>query len=360
MNINQITTNNTAFKMKNSQYVYRILRNSKKNTHVTNAGIKSAIPLALVVSPAELMRNQEALKAIGFTYCEVRDDTIDCAAGYNGGYYSVGVPYKANPELFKIGFIKQLLTGNRSLFGGLLNYKDMINDLKRQDIVKKGLMLHTYKLNSDIPEEQKEEAAISISNLSKKDVNPEDLFFFDSEAFYYDKLDKTAYSVDALTKYYGDNNPTFRVCKFDTNKFGNVIGYTTTAMNIFRLEPTDTLYKEQQEPSEPLPPIADMKNNKLFAEAFRFGNSTSFGIRYEDSVKTVLKHLSDIIGQTYLQTEDLQFVKIYDKNKNIIKRICYFDSSTGRSIVYNEEGKYLYQMVYNKDSLGNINACAKY
>ena len=51
--------------------------------------------------------------------------------------------------------------------------------------------------------------------------------------------------------------------------------------------------------------------------------------------------------------------KFYDKEKNIQHRVCYYDSTIGRSFVYNDEGKYMYQMEYNKDDFGKIVACLK-
>ena len=117
-------------------------------------------------------------------------------------------------------------------------------------------------------------------------------------------------------------------------------------------------YIEQQKPSTKLKAIAEPDNNKEFAEAFRFGNSTP-AYKAKMAIPSVLEHLSKMIGKHNLTSENLQIVKFFDKEKNINTRICYYDSSIGNSFVYNSDGKYLYRLEYNKDSEGNITSATR-
>ena len=118
---------------------------------------------------------------------------------------------------------------------------------------------------------------------------------------------------------------------------------------------------EQSEPSIKLPRIVNADNNRDFAEAFRFGNSAiDDNFRVKVGIPKVLEHLSKRVGVKNVTEDKLQIVRFYDKDKEVQTRICYFDPTTGRSLVYYPEGKYMYQMEYNKDGYGNIIACTKF
>ncbi len=303
------------------------------------------------------MQINETLKAQGITYCEATENTLRALAGYNGGFFSLKFNTELSPALIKESFVKAMLKGENLKLGGFLNYKNMVSHLKRQDIIQKGLKLHTYELNNKIIPTQAELAAKTLSKLSKKYIKPKDLFFVDTEAFYYDNLDKTAYSVDVTKKTFIQMKSTFRTCVFDTDESGSAVGYSTTARDIFRSKEVTTAYKEQQNISESLPPIADEVNNKLYAEAFRFGNTEINSLK-KDKVSEVVNILSRKLRKN-LSEEQLQYVKLYDKNKRNISRICYYDSSIGRSFVFSDQGSFLYELEYNKDPFGNIIACSK-
>ena len=359
----QNNQNNIAFRIKRPGYVYKILEDTRE-TNKQNVNKHSALlPISTTTSAIKDLKLEveKTLKKLGITYCEVNNNILNATAGYNGGFYSIKNDYIVEPELLKIYFAQTLINNDTSAFGGLVNYKTMVNQLKRQDIIQKGLQVHTYKMNNKISPEQSYFAAVNISKLTSKYIKPKNLFFIDSEAFYYDELEKTVYSVNALAPTSEKMNKTFRTCKFVTDVNGNAIGYTTKGNDIFKLQETETVYKEQQEASCQLPEIAAPECNKLFAEAFRFGNANNIiSAKIKYSTPLVLKHLYERVGINCPTSEQLQIVKFYDKDKNILKRICYYDSATGRSLVYNDDGKYLYQMEYQKDMFGNITACSKF
>ena len=158
--------------------------------------------------------------------------------------------------------------------------------------------------------------------------------------------------------FYGANNM-IQEFEFVKDGKGNAIGYNRKRYDIFQNKYIEEKYVEQQSPSEKLPKIADSVNNKLFAEAFRFGNSEP-EYKYNKGIPNVLEHLNKRVGITLPKKEDLQFVQFYDNDRNIVLRINYYDPTTGRSLVYNQDGKYMYQMEYNKDDSGNIIACSKF
>lgn len=353
MRINQIQPADFAFRAKRNDYITKkMLEPTIKKAVNNDTFIKSASTLL----PAAAVK--ELLDEFGITYYSVTDETIHSAAGYNGGFFSLKFD-KTNPETIPTIFVQGLLKEGRSAFGGLLNYKEMTEDLKRQDIIQKGLQLHTYEMNPNTSLEMIYYASSKLSNLTKKTIKHDDLFFIGSEAFYYDKLEKTAYSLDVSQKKYEKKNPTLRICKFETDDRGNAVGYTTTAMNLFIRKPTETSYREQLSVSEELPEVADKNNNKLYAEAFRFGNAKNLYMN-KDAISSVLKHLEERVKVSSPSSDMLQFVKLYDKQGNKVKRICYYDPTIGRSLVYDNEGKYLYQMEFNRDAFGNIIACGKY
>ena len=236
----------------------------------------------------------------------------------------------------------------------------MISDLKRQDIIQKGLQIHTYELNTSVSKQEQKLAASDMSKCLKKEIKPKDLFFIDTQAFYYNEYSRTAYRVNLYDANSKNKIGAFvSKCRFEIDKNGNAIGYNAVNWNFYHRRPAEETYKEQFQPSEKLPSVADNKNNKLFAESFRFGNSES-NYKTEKGIPNVLSHLENRVKIKNPDKKDLQFIKFYDKDKNIVYRIGYYDSSTGRSVIYNENGKYMYQIEYNKNDFGEIIACSKF
>ena len=300
---------------------------------------------------------KKILKDYGITYLQVKDKAVNVASGYNGGFYTVNFDKNISPETLKIYFVQLLLKGDNSKLGGLFNYKSMVSDIKRQDIIQKGMKLHTYDLNNNVSEKQEKMAAECLSKLSKKFIRPKNLFFIEDEAHYYDDLEKIAYSINLKAETKSMMKPTFRVCRFEIDERGNAIGYTATAEDIYTLRKNDSVYREQQTASEILPEIAEASNNKRYAESFRFGNTKIYGAKIKQAIPNVIEHLSSRVKNP--KQEQLQVVKFYDKNRNIESRICFYDSSTGRSIVYDNSGNYLYQMEYIKNANGEIISCVR-
>jgi len=359
MKISPINFSNTCFSSNKSnaitrQMVYEIKQKNPvidKNNKILNTIATLGLTEAAIFA---------VLRKNGISYCSTDSDTVHAAAGYNGGYYSVKYNSNVQPEVLKAKFAQYILEGDNLKTGGILNYKDMVADIKRQDLIKQGLQLHTYELNTGVSKAQAEMVSKSLSKLSHKYIKPKDLFFIDNEGFYYDPIDKTAYGVNAYMQTMVQTNATFRSCKFNTDEQGNAIGYVSSARNIYHRRMVETSYNEQQQISEELPPIADRRNNKLYAEAFRFGNTKECSSKAKAAIPNVLDHLTKKLRINTPGAEQLQFVKLYDKDENILSRICFYDPTLGHSFVYNEEGKFLYEMEYNKDPSGNIVACSHY
>ena len=315
-------------------------------------GIKAASISCLAID--------EILKENGLTFCNVDKNTIHTAAGYNGGFYSVKYDAQATPEQLKAYFAQNISDDNYLRLGGMLNYKEMVDHLKRQDIVQKGLQLHTYELNSDVTEEDAIKTTVLLSRFSKKFIKPKQLFFIDKDAFYYDKTEKIAYSIPINTPSDKKAEYAFRTCRFMTDNKNNATGYTQNYFDLFQKCRIDKTYEEQQTPSDQLPPVADASNNKLYAEAFRFGNTGQNIWQFDEAFSAISNHLQRKLGIDFVTKDMIQVVKLQDKDERPVLRICFYDSSIGRSLVYDEKGKYLFQMEYHKDAFGKIRACSKY
>ena len=257
-------------------------------------------------------------------------------------------------------YVLNALTANKNLAGGLVNYMELINDLKRQDIIQKGLRVHTYEMNNDVPFENRAIVASQLSKKFKRYIKHSDLFYIENDAFYYDKADKTVYAID-LESLKSNLKPMVRTCHFTTDERGNAIGYSVCDWNNYHQQITEETFTEQQSQSEELPKIAEPLNNKLYAESFRFGNAKiNDNYRFKIGLPKVLKHLTNRVGIKNADESKLQLVRFYDKNKEIQSRICYYDSAVGRSLVYNSDGQYMYQLEYNRNDFGDIVACARF
>ena len=320
---------------------------------------KQALISGIAAASMSAITINEILKENGLTYCNADENTVHTASGYNGGFYSFNYGVQATPEQLKAYFAQTLLDNDFLRQGGMLNYKDMINLLKRQDIIQKGLQLHTYELNTEVSEEDAKKTASVMTKLAGKFIKPKKLFFIGNEAFYYDHIDKTAYSLPINAS--GRNaESTFRVCQFITDDKKNTVGYTQNYYDLFQKRRIDKTYEEQQTLSDVLPPVADPSNNKLYAEAFRFGNTKQFSRQVDQAFPSICGHLDRKLGIDYVTKDMLQVVKLQDQDERPVFRICFYDSSIGRSLVYDEQGKYLFQMQYHKNAFGKITACSKY
>ena len=354
ISINQ--SNNLNFKAKYNNYITKKFLEANKNK-INDLSREKATMEKSATALSDL-NFDKILKSKGIYLCQTNDNLINISGGYNGGFYIIKSNFPFT-EIAAKDYILQSVNGVRTLAGGLANYMDMVKDIKRQDIIQKGLKIHTYELDNNVPESDKKMAAYELSKYLKYYIKQKDLFFVDGEAFYYDSNEKTAYGLNLNTMKM-NMEPVVRVCKFKTDRRGNAIGFNTTDWDSYQWQVREIEYSEQTQPSTNLPRIANSENNRLFAEAFRFGNSRiQDNNRLKISTPTVLEHLSKKVG-IVADINDLQFTQFYDSSNQIQTRICYYDSSTGRSLIYNKDGNYMYQMEYNKDNDGNIIACSRF
>jgi len=297
------------------------------------------------------------LKSIGITYCKIKDDVLSIACGYNNGFYMLRPKFKLTEDIAK-AYLANSMETKSVLLGGLPNYIDLVKKYKRQDIIQKGLKLHTYELNCDVTPSQKVDAAYNLSKYTKKKIDKNNLFYIENEAFYYDKYAEKVYSVNLFSRETRNTQPVFRTCEFKKDEKGNTIGYKVNDYNFYYTAKEDFEYIEQQTPSEKLKPILNYENNKLFAEGFRFGNAEA---TQKETIgkESAIKFLKTKLKLYNVKPDDIKVVRYKDKNNDINTRLSFYDPTIGRSFVYDKNGKYLYQLEYNKNPNGEITSCTR-
>ena len=367
MKITPISINQPSilnFKSKHNSYITKKVFESGKDKindlkNIEKTAVIAAATAATVASGTSVSDIDEALKSKGIYCYKTNDNFINVSDTYNSGFYTIRAQFIPS-EVAAKDYILQALNCRSTIAGGLGNYMDMVKDIKRQDIIQKGLKIHTYQLDNNVSKDDTKTAAYKLSKHLRYNIRPTDLFFVDDEAFYYESSDKTAYGLN-LNVMRTNMKPVIRVCKFKTDEKGNAVGFNTKDWDSYMWQIREKDYSEQMSPSTKLSEIADSKNNKLFAEAFRFGNSTiKDNYNFKLGVPKVIDHLSKKLGIKFVDKDDLQFIRFYDSNNQIQSRIGYYDASSGRSLIYNKDGKYMYRMEYNKDSDGNITACSHF
>ena len=354
------STNSTSFAAKRNDYITKKMLEPRviqavKECQEAAKGVYSKEAAAGSLVGLSAVYLNDALKFLGITSCDTDDGAINLCSGYNNGYYKIKTSTLFSKDQAK-EFVLSTLSRDYSAFGGLMNYMEMVKDLKRQDIIQKGLKIHTYEINSNVYNSNAELAAEKLSKFLKRKIKTKDLFFVEDDAYYYDSLTKTCYAVNMATKNSTLDKEAILTCKFILNDKRNTIGYDVKYWDAYKWGSNEAHYQEQQKPSIKLKPVAEPENNQEYAEAFRFGNSEK-NFRIKNGIPNVFEHLTRRLGIQNPTEDMLQIVKFYDKDKNIKARICYFDSTIGNSLVYNEDGKYMYQMGYNKDHEGNIISC---
>ena len=353
---------NSSFRAKRDDYITkRFLHkvSEKKKAREAALKIKKAEQAAAAAAVTAIISANKILQSKDITYCKTKDNTINIGTRYNSGFYSLKSDKKMS-DVEAMQYVAQGLTdSNLFSLGGLMNYMNMVKDIKRQDLIQKGLKIHTYELNDKISNEDMDLAAKILSNFTHYNIQRTDLFFIDEEAFYYDKITKTAYAINTHTAN-ADIKSITRVCKFKTDDNGNAIGFTTKEWDLYKCDTTEKEYIEQQAPSVKLPGIIDAENTKDLAEGFRFGNSTIHdNYRVKIGMPKVLELLTQK-GITGINDEQLTFTRFSVRNTEPQTRICYYDPTVGRSFVFKPEGEYMYQLVYEKDCDGNIISYGKY
>lgn len=345
-----------SFKAKKNNYITKKLLEPRK---ISKASVEKPVNLEklILTSSTPILGLGLLLKDLGISYCEPTENIINIGGYKNGDFYQIKtVSNLKTPQAQE--FIFRSLTGSPDMLGGFVNYQAMINDIGRQDIIKKGLKLHTYELNNNVSKDEQNIATKNLIKFTKLPIKQNELFYIDSEAFYYDQNTKTVYGTNLIpqSKLY-KIHPTLRTCEFITNSNGKATGYKTRDWDWYNRGYKESEYKEQQEPSTKLSPFLDIKNNKEFAESFRFGNIEKDS-KLELQIPTVLKHLEEKANLLNVTQKDLQLVK-YNNDGHIERKIAYYNPATGHSLVYDQEGKFAYQLDYNKDAFGKIVACTK-
>ena len=278
----------------------------------------AAVAAAVVASLPTL---NSKLKENGITFFNIDKDVIQVASGYNGGYYKIRTK-NLPTDIAAKDYILTAVTNRHDSAGGLYNYMNFVRDIKRQDIIQKGLKIFTYELNNSINLDDRFLAAENLSKAAGHAVLQNQLFYVKNDAYYYDQDNKTAYAIDLATQG-GYTKPIIKVCKFFIDDNKNAVGYKIKDWNAYNWGYAEQEYMEQQEPSTELPRVANTDNNKLFAEAFRFGNSkVKDNFRTKVGIPVVLNTLSRKLGTKNLDENSLQIVRYYDKNKEVHSLIC--------------------------------------
>ena len=302
----------------------------------------------------ESLKPQELIKQKGITYINNNGLKIDIATGQKG-FFTITSPYEVPKEYLR-DYVAKRLVYNPKEFNSLGAYIDCVNDLKRQDIIMRAVDISTYELNPIITDTQHVGAFVCLSKkVPDNDIYTE-IFYINNNAFYYDTVEKTLYKLRANLDANNLNEKNIVTCKFISDKDGNIIGYNKKEWDLYAGAFKETSYCEQTEPSQKLPGIVKKSNDKLYAEAFRFGNAEK-DIKMLKGIKPTLEHLENKARVKNINEGKLTFVKFYDDNNNIQRRICYYNPESGRTIVYNEFGQYLNQIEFIKNKNGEITTC---
>ena len=289
----------------------------------------------------------KALKAVGIKLVGSGKDHI-FGQTINGGYFKIQTLFPMDDLSAKF-FVYSEITAKESFKYDIKNYQKFVDSLSRFDILSKGLRLHNYELKK-VSKKQKEKVAKDLSNVLKTSVSQNKLFVMDDEVHYFDISNKTVYSVRLTDKAIAPIDVS--TCQYISDDKDNIIGYKLTQYDIVSGTVKTKEYKEQQTVSQNLPEIVDLNNTLEFTEACRFGNMTYRG-RMEDAVNKISKYIKNNIGNSGITKDDLQYVK-FKNNGGIQSIICYFNPKTGKSHVFDLNGRYKFSVVYIKDADGNI------
>ena len=342
-----------SFKAKKNNYVTKKLLEPRKISNEIAKQKPLNMEKFVLTGSSAILGLAALLKEKGISYCEPSENIINIGGGKNGDFYQIKTVSNLNPVQAQEFMFRSIMGGSEAL-GGFINYQGMINDIGRQDIIRKGLKIFSYELNNNVSQEERLNATKNLIKFTKLPIKQNELFFIDSQAFYYDKSSKTAYGTNLITnqKLY-KVTPTLITCEFITNPNGKAIGFKTKDWNWYNRGYGNAEYKEQQEPSVKLSPRLDRRNNKELAECFRFGN-TEKDSKLEIGIPKVLEHIHNKARLLDVTSEDLQLVKYYNEDGHTERKIAYYNPTTGRSLVYNTDGKFICQMEFDKDSNGRI------
>ena len=308
-----------------------------------------------------LIRSKAMAESIGHNVTEVaetiKEAGIQRVAVQDGNIYM-------NTEKWNPFWIKPSITLNNEAAGifilneinhyknffGITAYVKMVDSLRRPDIIKKGLNIRSNELDY-MDFEDKTEIAKKLSKKLKKNISPKEIFASSHGIFYPDIKNATVYKTrisaeDKLT----DKGIT--TCKFLFNDNKDVIGFERNEYDILSGKFKTLKYLEQQEPTEKLPEIVDKSIPYRYAYAYRFGNYDLKNQRYKDGVDVVLSKLRK--SNENITINDLQGIKFAKENGRSDVNIGYYSPKSGRSLVFDKFGEFLYRLEYLKDEEGNI------
>lgn len=343
---------------------FQINRAAQVVSTAAAAGIAavSAVNIAKKQNPEDtriVEMKKEDLKEKGISYLKSEGNMLIAATRKNGAFYKIEYPISFTSPNAEIDLLWAELNGDKdSMIKGLRNYKECVDDLGRQDIINKALNVDTYELNTKVSNLKKSASTALIRRHTKKDIKVDDLFFIGGDAVYYDKLTKAIHVVKIVESVFHGEVQKVYTYHFLSDDKGNTIGYENDLWNVYIQTVKHNEYKEQQEPSEKLPECVEDTNNKLFAESCRFGNAVP-AYKTKKAIPDVLKHLEKV-GFENVTEADLQFVKAKTsryKGGEEYYLINYYNPKSGMSLVYNDEGKYMYQLEYVKNAEGKIISC---
>ena len=236
-----------------------------------------------------------------------------------------------------------------SCFLGLKNYLSCVSDVKNFSLFKKGLSLQSSEFDV-LSNDTRTALAQKMSLHLRQNISPNEMFYMDGEALYYDDIEKTVYSIaESSCKL---KKSKVKSCKFIYNNEGCAVGYENEKYDLLQNKMLKTLYYEQQQPSHKLPDVVQIENRTEVAEAFRFGNNQKdnvpYGIRYR-----ILYDLKKHTQFDLFNADNIKTVNLLQKGTENI-RYSYFKCDTNSSYIYNEKGDFLYQVKYLYDDNGNI------
>lgn len=263
-----------------------------------------------------------------------------------GNSFWISPPVKLNDiaaNIFVYGEVIKPVT-----YYGIKPYIDVFDTFRRADIVKKGLRISTSKLDY-LSQDDKQYVSKKLSRLINKNVLPKDLFSSSTEIYYPDIKNKTVYGTAITNRKLEEKD--ISVCKFITDKDDNVIGYERSAYDLVRGKVLTSKYVEQQELDINLPPIVDKRIPYKYALACRFGNY-DIPDRYQEGIDNVLSQLRK--SRPDIKKEDLQGIKFTQEGVKKDVLIGYYSPVSGRSLIFDKFGKFLYKLEYIKNENGEI------
>ena len=301
---------------------------------------------------------EKVFKKYGITKFDLNNNIIIFHSGYNKGYYKIKSHIIMSETVAK-NYIATVLLSDLDLpLARIKNYMSMVNDLKRQDLIIKGLQLNNDIISDEHTVNDITRSYQQLSKLTNRILKKDKLFCINNRAIYYNENEKTAYSININSKNMEQAKKLFTVCHFKTDKQGNAIGYETKKYDYIKGKLVDIEYIEQQNPSRVIPQIITLENNNFLVEAFRFGNS-----EMDYDIKCILPNIiNDIKTKTKnnnIQLNELKLIRFDDKNRHLTARVIYYDPTIDCTFVYNTDGKYMYLLEFGKDSNGKLISFSK-